>query len=254
MTTPRNHRDLFIHSDISHKLDLFRSLLDSKDLTFDEALALLSAIHAELRHPKVHPSSMYIRYAEAVESLHQQMPDVHDQVVNAWQAKRGIIHSGKNSVEGLQESQASARSESPVQNVDEFLEDGQVEGEPMKGSHETIHPTESNEEPVEAVEEGEEEHEEPEEESEEENEDEKEEVGEGEAEEEQEEENEESEEKEVEAEEASERNEAAEESTAEADHMAGEAAEAAAESEHVEVEMEEAQPSGEEEPPLEAGE
>src|SRR6266540_2805011 len=137
MTTPRNHRDLFIHSDISHKLDLFQSLLDSKDLTFDEALALLSAVHAELRHPKVHPSSMYIRYAEAVESLHQQMSDVHDQVVNAWQAKRGIIHSGKNSVEA---------NEEPV----EAVEKGEEEHEETEEG-----PEEENEDEKEEVGEGE---------------------------------------------------------------------------------------------------
>src|SRR6266545_5518127 len=127
MPISENHRDLFFHSATSGKLDLFQSLLDSKDLTFEEALALLSAVHAELEQPKAHPSSMYIHYAEMVESLHQQMPEVHDQVVNVWRARRGIVLAEKKSVERLLGTQIQAKPEATGEIVEEFVEEGQVE-------------------------------------------------------------------------------------------------------------------------------
>ncbi len=167
MPISENHRDLFFHSATSGKLDLFRSLLESKDLTFDEALALLSAVHAELEQPKAHPSSMYIHYADMVEYLHQQMPEIHDQVVNAWRARRGVVPAEKKPVEGLLGIQAPARSESTEESMEGFVEDGKIEEQPAKVDHEAIHTTDSKEELEGEVKEGEEEHEEAEEEPEE---------------------------------------------------------------------------------------
>src|SRR5215212_4765385 len=148
MSISENHRDLFFHSATSGKLDLFQSLLDSKDLTFEEALALLSAVHAELEQPKAHLSSMYIHYAEMVESLHQQMPEIHDQVVDAWRAQRGIVGFTPNSVQGLLGSLARTGAKPTGEDSEEFVEDGKIGIELAKGGHETIHSVESKEETV----------------------------------------------------------------------------------------------------------
>src|SRR5512146_3145998 len=139
MSTSGTYRDLFVHAATPGKLDLFHSLLDAKELTFDEALALLSAVHVDLEKPKAHPSSMYMRYAETFETFHQQMPDVHDQVVNAWRAKRGIVSLKANSVQGFLGSQAKAGGKSEGEDVEEAAEDDTAEEEPEKGSHQETH-------------------------------------------------------------------------------------------------------------------
>src|ERR1051325_10518132 len=84
----QNRHDLFRRSGTSDKLTLFQSLLDSKELTSDQALALLTAIRNELEQPQQRSSSHYRQYAKAIESLHRSMPDVYEQVVDAWQQKR----------------------------------------------------------------------------------------------------------------------------------------------------------------------
>lgn len=86
-----NHHDLFHSSDIFDHLSLFQSLLDSRDLTADQAFALLHTIRLELETPQAHRSMAYTRYGQVMESLHREMPDVYEQLVNAWKTKRGIV-------------------------------------------------------------------------------------------------------------------------------------------------------------------
>jgi hypothetical protein len=167
MPITENHRDLFVHAVTPGRLDLFQSLLDTKELTFDEALSLLSAVHVELEKPKAQPSSMYIRYAETIETFHQQMPEIHDQVVDAWRARRGVVAFKANSVQGFLGSQAKAGLGSTEESAEELVEEGKVEEEPVKSAHDEVHLAESKEEAGEAEGGEEEEHEEPEEESEE---------------------------------------------------------------------------------------
>ena len=128
------YRDLFVHAATPGKLDLFQSLLDTKELTFDEALALLSAVHVELEKPKAHPSSMYMRYAESIEGFHQQMPEVHDQVVDAWRVRRGVVSFQANSVQGFLGVQTPAEGKPETSESEDFVEEN-VESQPEKDIH-----------------------------------------------------------------------------------------------------------------------
>jgi hypothetical protein len=49
MSPDASHADLFKSSGVSDKIAELRSLLDSHDLTAEEALALLASIHADLK-------------------------------------------------------------------------------------------------------------------------------------------------------------------------------------------------------------
>ncbi len=88
MPTSQNHRDLFRHPNTVDKLNFFQSLFDSKDLIFDLALALIIIIRAELEQPQKQSASAYRRYAEVIRSLCAQMPEMYEQVVNAWRQRR----------------------------------------------------------------------------------------------------------------------------------------------------------------------
>ena len=88
MPTSQSHRDLFRHPSTVDKLDFFQSLLDSKELISDLALAFIIIIRAELEQPQKQSASAYRRYAEVIRSLCAQMPDVYNQVVNAWRQRR----------------------------------------------------------------------------------------------------------------------------------------------------------------------
>ncbi len=89
MDTSQSRRALFHGSDTaSDKLDLFQSLLDSKDLTSDQALALLNIIRPELEKPQRQGRSIYRQYARVMGSLHEQMPEVYEKVLSLWQPKQ----------------------------------------------------------------------------------------------------------------------------------------------------------------------
>ena len=102
MPISEERHNLFHSSGIADKLSLFQSLLDSKDLDADEALALLNNIHAELEQPRGQSSSVYVRYAEVMESLQRQMPEVHQEVAARWQESHSKLQakgSGGGSVD-----------------------------------------------------------------------------------------------------------------------------------------------------------
>lgn len=78
-------KDLFRQATTSEKLALFQSLLESQDIQPGEALAVLGAIHAELRRPPAGVGGFaYARYAQLMQSLLHQRPNVHQHVVAAW--------------------------------------------------------------------------------------------------------------------------------------------------------------------------
>src|ERR1051325_8825669 len=85
-----NHHDLFHQSSAADKISMFESLLGSHDLNQDEALALLKSIHAELEQPEGHDRSVYEDYAQMMEELHHEMPDVHQYVVTNWKSPRHV--------------------------------------------------------------------------------------------------------------------------------------------------------------------
>ena len=91
MPTSQNQRDLFRPPSTLDKLNFFQSLLDSKDLICDLALAFILIIRAELEQPQKQSPSVYRRYAEVITGLCVQMPEVYEQVVAAWQQRRPIV-------------------------------------------------------------------------------------------------------------------------------------------------------------------
>jgi hypothetical protein len=164
MSSSPDRHGLFRGSDTSDKLNLLQSLLDSKDLTVDQANALLHVIRVELERPGEGGAPLYRRYAEVMESLHKQMPEVYDQVVRAWQQKR---QDSLSVAKPLVQEPAQAGSEAVRgTTLEEMVEEpsGDVERH-AEGGHETAAQAEPQEQ-SEELREMEEVHAEPEEEQE----------------------------------------------------------------------------------------
>lgn len=106
MPTPYDHRDLFRASNTSDRLNLLQSLVDLKDLTSDLALALINIVRAELEQPQKQNASVYRRYAEVIICLYQQMPEVYQQMVHAWQERRGASQSARKLGLSVEDTQA----------------------------------------------------------------------------------------------------------------------------------------------------
>lgn len=90
MPTSQNYRDLFRHPSTVDKLNFFQSLLNAKDLISDLALALIIVIRAELEKPNQQSPAAYRRYAEVITTLCTQMPEIYEQVSDAWRQRRPI--------------------------------------------------------------------------------------------------------------------------------------------------------------------
>ncbi|HEX2997160.1 MAG TPA: hypothetical protein VHP14_20225 [Anaerolineales bacterium] len=110
MPISQNHRDLFRAPNTSDRLNLLQSLVDLKDLTSDLALALINIVRAELEQPQKQNASVYRRYAEVIICLYQQMPDVYQQMVHAWQERR----RGTQSVGELEMSTEDTQAQKPA--------------------------------------------------------------------------------------------------------------------------------------------
>lgn len=65
-------------------LDYLESRLAARDLSAEEALAMLGAVHEGLNNPSDKDRSVYQKYSEFMELLRIEMPAVHDYVVSAW--------------------------------------------------------------------------------------------------------------------------------------------------------------------------
>ena len=63
---------------------MFQSLLVSRDIAPDEALAFAGIIHANLRSLQGNDGSVYAKYAQAMAFLLHTMPDVYNYVVSNW--------------------------------------------------------------------------------------------------------------------------------------------------------------------------
>src|SRR5512146_565229 len=83
-----NHPDLFRIPNTMDKLNLLQSLSYYKDLTSDQAHALINIIRADLERPQGPNPSAYRRYSEVTASLRRQLPDVYEEMANAWQQRR----------------------------------------------------------------------------------------------------------------------------------------------------------------------
>ena len=88
MTISRDYNKLFHQSTTAETLTMLQSLVDTRDVQPDEALALLGSVHADLRQSKGKDGSIYARYAQTMESLRHQMPEVHQHVVVNWQIRQ----------------------------------------------------------------------------------------------------------------------------------------------------------------------
>lgn len=115
MSLSQDHNSLFRRSDISDRLSLLQSLLDSKDLTAVQAIALLNNIRAELETPQTNRSAVYRRYAQVMESLRRQMPEVHEEVVHAWEARKGNLQAQAKPADNLIGSQPTLDQESTLE-------------------------------------------------------------------------------------------------------------------------------------------
>ncbi len=95
------HKDLFEETGPRDMLDYLQSHLQARDLSRDETLAMLSAVHAELTNPKDSNRGIYQKYSQFMEALHSEMPDVHDFVVSAW-GKRNRVQADLEEVEAVE--------------------------------------------------------------------------------------------------------------------------------------------------------
>jgi hypothetical protein len=91
MPTSQNHRDLFRPSNTLDELNLFRSLVDARDLTPDLTLALINIVRSELEKPQKQSPAAYRRYSEVITCLCTQMPEIYEQAVAAWQQRRPVV-------------------------------------------------------------------------------------------------------------------------------------------------------------------
>ncbi|MGA7608418.1 MAG: hypothetical protein WCA79_21100, partial [Anaerolineales bacterium] len=78
------YNNLFNQTGPRSMLDYLESRLAARDLSAEEALAMLGAVHEGLNNPSDKDRSVYQKYSEFMESLRIEMPAVHDYVVSAW--------------------------------------------------------------------------------------------------------------------------------------------------------------------------
>ena len=76
--------NLFGESGPRNMLDYLQSRLAARDLSGEEALAMLSAVHQELTNPTTADRGLYQKYSGFMEALQAQMPEIHAYVVSAW--------------------------------------------------------------------------------------------------------------------------------------------------------------------------
>ena len=120
MPISQDHNDLFHSSSAADKLLLFQSMLDAKDLESGEALALLSSIHADLEQPQSDHST-YVRYAEMMERLRQEMPEVHQAVLSTWRDAHARIQAAVSASEVEAEAEEGTESREEKSNRFQFL-------------------------------------------------------------------------------------------------------------------------------------
>ena len=81
-------------------LDYLWGRLQDRDLSQDEALALLSAVHHQLSIARAGDPRAYFAYTRFMESLSREMPVVHDYVVARWiEQRRGAQTNGRRPAE-----------------------------------------------------------------------------------------------------------------------------------------------------------
>ena len=102
--------NLFKNSGVTDKINDFKSLLDSGDLTSEEALARLASIHTDLMTPQPAELHLYQRYAQLLENLRTELPQVHQAVLTILEGPKDQV--GKEIDSGSDEMEPKVESES----------------------------------------------------------------------------------------------------------------------------------------------
>lgn len=105
---PLNHNDLFHESDPRELLDYLGKRLAARDLSSEEALAMLGSLHEALSAQKIDPQT-YLKYSEFMENLRQQMPQVYNFVADSWNKRGGSDRTTGD--EGLAEADQTEKAE-----------------------------------------------------------------------------------------------------------------------------------------------
>lgn len=149
MSISSSHQDLFHQPNAAEKISFVRSLMDSHELNADVALALLKSIHTELAQPQAEKRSLYASYARMMTSLQHEMPDVHQHVVDNWQAPGRVEPEEASPDQGLIETEAEEEAKRPessgIDKPDIDKEFWETEGEAEGSEAETEMEEESGE-------------------------------------------------------------------------------------------------------------
>ncbi len=78
------HDELFHEAGPQEALEYLWGRLQDRDLSGEEALALLGAVHRQLSAQRAGDPKVYFSYTRFMESLSREMPLVHDYVVAHW--------------------------------------------------------------------------------------------------------------------------------------------------------------------------
>ena len=84
----QEYKNLFHSSDAQEILNYLVSRLQTGDLSSEEALAMLSAVHADLGKGSSAYPKVYQSYSNAIKSLQHSMPCVYDYVVTTWRRRK----------------------------------------------------------------------------------------------------------------------------------------------------------------------
>src|ERR1044071_2276202 len=130
MSISSSHQELFRQPSAAEKISFVRSLMETGDLHADVAMALLKSIHTELTDPQGQDHSSYASYARMMASLQHKMPDVHQHVVENWQASR---REQVQPEEGFFETEADGKAKrvekSALEEIGQDKEFWETEGE-----------------------------------------------------------------------------------------------------------------------------
>lgn len=80
----QGRKNLFQNSGPEAKLDYLWQRLQARDLSGQEALAVLGALHEELGRAEARNPRLYASYGQFMEALRHDMPAVHQYVLSKW--------------------------------------------------------------------------------------------------------------------------------------------------------------------------
>jgi hypothetical protein len=80
-------KNFFIDSGPQEILNYINLRIQAGDLTSEEALALLSAVHAELGNRFSVNTRVYLSYTRTMKSMQKALPEIYDYVVSVWSKK-----------------------------------------------------------------------------------------------------------------------------------------------------------------------